>query len=72
MRRVLNLLQTAHMAYPEVDEQAVYLTAGAAVPAVVDGMFAALLNEPFTRAYSTILQVTPPVLISLTSTRPNQ
>lgn len=57
LRRVLNLLQSAHMAYPLVDEQAVYLTAGAAVPAVIEQMLQALLNESFDAAYESIHKV---------------
>lgn len=34
MRRVLNLLQSTAMAYAVVDQQNVYLTAGAALPEV--------------------------------------
>lgn len=57
MRRVLNLLQSAHMAYPIVDERAIYLTAGAAVPPVIDAMFAALMNQSYTEAYKSIIAV---------------
>lgn len=57
MRRVLNLLQATHLSYDEVDEEVVYLTAGAAVPKVVDQMFQSLMNDPFQEAYNTIFQV---------------
>jgi len=39
MRRVLNLLQSTHMAYPEVNEESVYLTASAASPSVIESIF---------------------------------
>jgi replication factor C subunit 3/5 len=51
LRRVLNLLQSAQMAYPEVTEEAVYLTAGAAMPKVIDEMFRSLMNDGFETAY---------------------
>ena len=55
-RRVLNLLQSADMAYDVVDEESVYLTAGAAVPAVIDKMFHSLMNDGFEDAYRSILE----------------
>ena len=57
LRRVLNLLQSADMAYDCVNEEAVYLTAGAAIPAVIEGMFYSLLNDNFETAYSGMLKV---------------
>jgi replication factor C subunit 3/5 len=57
MRRVLNLLQATHLSYEEVTEEVVYLTAGAAVPRVIEFMCTALMNEPFKGAYDCILQV---------------
>ena len=57
LRRVLNLLQSTHMAYSLVNEEAVYLTAGAAVPAVIDQMLQSLLNDSFDLAYQNILKV---------------
>ena len=56
LRRVLNLLQSADMAYDVVDEESVYLTAGAAIPAVIDKMFHSLMNEGFEDAYKSIFQ----------------
>ena len=57
LRRVLNLLQSADMAYDAIDEEAVYLTAGAAVPRIIEGMFLSLLNDGFEQAYRGMLQV---------------
>jgi len=51
LRRVLNLLQSANMAYPQVNEEAIYLTAGAAVPAVIENIYQSLLNDNFDTAY---------------------
>jgi DNA polymerase III delta prime subunit len=48
------------MAFPEVTEEVVYLTAGAAVPAVVDSMLLSLLNDDFATAYQSILKVRTP------------
>jgi len=58
LRRVLNLLQSANMAYPEINEDVVYLTAGAAVPRVIAAMFQSLLNDTFDVAYKHILSIT--------------
>lgn len=55
---MLNLLQSADMAYKTIDEEAVYLTAGAAVPRLIEGMFQSLLNDGFEQAYKGMLQVT--------------
>jgi replication factor C subunit 3/5 len=56
MRRVLNLLQSTHMAYPEVSEETVYLTAGAAIPAVIEKLVKSLLNDSFKDSYTMIYQ----------------
>jgi hypothetical protein len=45
------------MAYPEVSEETIYLTAGAAVPAVIKSMLAVLLNDGFEVAYNYIRKV---------------
>jgi len=54
MRRVLNLLQTTHMAYPQVNEINVYLTAGAAMPVIIKQLLQSLLNDTFVVAYDTL------------------
>jgi len=51
MRRVLNLLQSTQMAYPIVNNENVYLTAGAAIPAVIQNLLRSLLNDSFDDAY---------------------
>jgi DNA polymerase III delta prime subunit len=58
LRRVLNLLQSADMAYDsEINEEIIYLTAGAAVPSVIETMYTELLNEDFESAYTKMLKV---------------
>jgi replication factor C subunit 3/5 len=57
MRRVLNLLQSTHMAYPVVNEDTVYLTAGAALPAVIQSLFLTLFNDTFEVAYNMLSKV---------------
>lgn len=57
MRRVLNLLQSAHMSHGHITEENVYLTAGAAVPAVIHSLLVALLNESFADACATLQKV---------------
>jgi replication factor C subunit 3/5 len=57
MRRVLNLLQSTHMAYPQVSEETVYLTAGAAVPKIIEGLLKSLLNDTFLNCYNLIFKV---------------
>jgi len=56
LRRVLNLLQSTSMAYPEVTEEAVYLTAGAAMPVVIEAIFLSLMNDTFEIAYRSLLE----------------
>lgn len=47
MRRTLNLLQSCHMAFPSVDEDSVYATAGQPRPRDVAECLSWLLNETF-------------------------
>jgi hypothetical protein len=58
---ILFFLQSTHMAAVTfgsiVDEQAVYLTAGAVLPAVIQEVLHSLLNDDFKTAYNTILKV---------------
>ena len=58
MRRVLNLLQSAHVAYPEIDEEQVYLCAGAAMPSVIERLLKSLLNDDFDKAYKNVINAT--------------
>ena len=45
------------MAYPEITEEVVYLTAGAAMPVVIANTFNSLLNDTFDEAYKKLLNV---------------
>jgi replication factor C subunit 3/5 len=55
MRRVLNLLQTTAMSYPEeVNESAVYLTSGAPLPSDLDAILKSLMNDSFVTAQGNI------------------
>lgn len=56
LRRVLNLLQSAHMTCPEISEEVIYLTAGAAQPAVIEAMLQSLLTDTFNDAYDHIVR----------------
>ena len=48
------------MAYDsEINEEIIYLTAGAAVPSVIETMYTELLNEDFESAYTKMLKVNP-------------
>ena len=57
MRRVLNLLQSTSMAYDLVNEENVYLTAGAALPKVIEKLLIALFSNGFEESYRLLLQV---------------
>lgn len=55
MRRVLNLLQTTAMSYPEeVNETAVYLTSGSPLPSDLDAILNSLMNDSFVTAQGKI------------------
>ena len=58
LRRVLNLLQSASMSYEEVTDEAIYRTAGAAEPGVIDNIFKSMLNDNFDGAYTTLQKAT--------------
>ena len=57
LRRVLNLLQSAHASYPVINQDVIYMTAGAALPSVIEGLLQSLLNDPFEQAYGKVFQV---------------
>jgi replication factor C subunit 3/5 len=52
MRRVLNLLQSTSMAYPEVTQENVYLTSGSPLPNDVELILDKLLNSTFEVAFN--------------------
>lgn len=51
MRRSLNIMQSAHMAFESVDGDAVYLCTGAPLPRDVEAVVNWLLNEDFNVAF---------------------
>ena len=53
------------MAYPEITEEVVYLTAGAAMPVVIANTFNSLLNDTFDEAYKKLLNVSTYTVRSL-------
>jgi replication factor C subunit 3/5 len=54
MRKCLNVLQSCHMAYPEVTADNVYLCTGNPRPRDVQQILAWLLNHPFVEAFRNI------------------
>jgi replication factor C subunit 3/5 len=57
MRRVLNLLQSTAMSATVINERAVYLTSGAPLPRDMATILEILMNEPFTPAYESIVEL---------------
>lgn len=57
MRKGLNILQSTHMACPQVTEEAVYLCTGSPMPKDIEQMAYWLLNEPFAKAYNLIAEL---------------
>lgn len=57
MRRVLNILQSCHMAFPQVTEDSVYLTTGNPLPRDIEALVNWLFNEEFEAAYRKILDL---------------
>jgi DNA polymerase III delta prime subunit len=51
MRRSLNILQSCHMAFDEVDGDAVYLCTGNPMPRDIEAVVNWLLNEEFNEAF---------------------
>eukprot|EP00497_Spongosphaera_streptacantha_P002525 TRINITY_DN3129_c0_g1_i1.p1 TRINITY_DN3129_c0_g1~~TRINITY_DN3129_c0_g1_i1.p1 ORF type:complete len:113 (+),score=24.24 TRINITY_DN3129_c0_g1_i1:249-587(+) len=58
MRKCLNVLQSAHMAYDEVNKTNVYLCTGEPIPEDIRSIFTSLLNEPIAKAYRFIYKLT--------------
>lgn len=57
MRKCINVLQATHMAYGEVSEDNVYLCTGVPPARDIEAVFNVLLNEPFGKAYETVLEL---------------
>jgi len=58
MRKCLNVMQSAHMAYDEVNKANVYLCTGEPMPEDIRAIFEALMNKPFAEAYKFIHDLT--------------
>ncbi|KAJ1981283.1 Subunit of heteropentameric Replication factor C (RF-C) [Dimargaris xerosporica] len=52
MRRTLNILQACALAFPVVDEVAVYTCTGSPLPQDIESIVSWMLNDEFTTAYS--------------------
>lgn len=50
-------VQATQMAFPLVDERAVYLTAGAVLPSVLASLLQSLLNDDFNTCYAVLHKV---------------
>lgn len=57
MRRSLNILQSCHMAFPSVDEDAVYTCTGNPQPQDIEQVVTWLFNEPFNTAFNRVLEL---------------
>eukprot|EP00877_Chromochloris_zofingiensis_P001247 jgi/Chrzof1/11122/Cz05g24170.t1 len=55
MRRTLNIIQSCHMAFDEVDEDAVYLCTGNPLPADIESAVYWLFNDDFNTAFDRVL-----------------
>ncbi|CAK9140697.1 unnamed protein product, partial [Ilex paraguariensis] len=51
MRKALNILQSTHMAYQQITEEAVYLCTGNPLPKDIERISHWLLNEPFAASF---------------------
>lgn len=51
------MLQSATMAYTTVTQKNVYLTAGAAMPEVIEGILTSMLNDSFDEGHRKLSQV---------------
>lgn len=58
LRRVLNLLQSAHSSYPEINEDIIYMTAGAALPSIIKNILDSLLNDNYNTSYELLIKAT--------------
>mmetsp|Transcript_1549 Transcript_1549/g.3499 ORF Transcript_1549/g.3499 Transcript_1549/m.3499 type:complete len:359 (-) Transcript_1549:587-1663(-) len=57
MRRSLNILQSCHMAFDEVDEEAVYLCTGNPMPRDIQQVVHWLFNESFNTAFKKVIEL---------------
>merc|ERR1712224_477930 len=54
MRRALNVLQAAHMAYPVIDEKNVYFCTGKPLPADIKFIANSLFNDSYQESFDKI------------------
>ncbi|KAL5704435.1 Subunit of heteropentameric Replication factor C (RF-C) [Ranunculus cassubicifolius] len=54
MRKALNILQSTHMAYPHITDEAIYLCTGNPMPKDIEQISHWLLNESFTTSLTSI------------------
>ncbi|XP_021759710.1 replication factor C subunit 3-like isoform X2 [Chenopodium quinoa] len=57
MRKALNILQSTHMASPQITEEAVYLCTGNPLPKDIEQISHWLLNETFATSFSRISEI---------------
>eukprot|EP00798_Chlamydomonas_sp_ICE-L_P032716 gene32716-3601_t len=57
MRRSINILQSCHMAFPQVTEEAVYLCTGNPQPREIENVLHQLFNDSFNDAFKKILDL---------------
>ncbi|KAI7741736.1 hypothetical protein M8C21_000580 [Ambrosia artemisiifolia] len=57
MRKALNILQSTHMASPQITEEAVYLCTGNPLPKDIEQISYWLLNEPFSDSFRKISDI---------------
>lgn len=57
MRKCLNVLQACHLAYPSIDENAVYLCTGNPLPSDIKSIADTLTNSSMQHAFNTILEI---------------
>ncbi|KAJ1968979.1 Subunit of heteropentameric Replication factor C (RF-C) [Dispira parvispora] len=57
MRRVLNILQACHSAFPTVDDAAVYICTGSPYPEDIRNIFESMLSDEFTTTYTLLTQL---------------
>ncbi|XP_021743689.1 replication factor C subunit 3-like [Chenopodium quinoa] len=57
MRKALNILQSTHMASPQITEEAVYLCTGNPLPKDIEQISFWLLNETFATSFSRISEI---------------
>jgi replication factor C subunit 3/5 len=57
MRRALNILQSAHAAFPHIGENEIYACTGQPLPSDIESIITWLLEEDFSDAYKSTASV---------------